>query len=248
MKKLLYIFLLFTQVFHAQNGFVKGNEFYKKGNYTEAVSAYESVAKKSKKQSAELFFNLGNAYYKLNQVAPAVFNYEKALLLKPNDAEIQNNLKYAQKLAIDDIKEKPKVGFRKMLRDLTGTYWYDTWAWIAVAGSGLFLVLFIGYYFASNTLVKRLFFIGMFLALILIVISILSAVFEKNAYQSDRPAVVFAESVSVKAEPKSNAKESLQLHEGTKVYVLEEKENWRKVALPDERKGWIDAGAIRELK
>lgn len=102
MKNILYIFLLITQTFWAQTAFDKGNNLYQKGNYQEAINVYESVLK-SGQQSAELYFNLGNCFYKLNKVAPAIFNFEKALLLKPNDAEIQNNLDFAQKMTIDEV-------------------------------------------------------------------------------------------------------------------------------------------------
>ena len=90
MKNIVYIFLLITQVFFAQNGFEKGNALYEKGKYEQAIAAYESVLK-SDKHSAELYFNLGNSYYKLNKVAPSIYNYEKALVLNSNDSEIANN-------------------------------------------------------------------------------------------------------------------------------------------------------------
>jgi tetratricopeptide (TPR) repeat protein len=85
MKNLLFVLLFATSILFAQNGFEKGNKSYQKGNYQEAIIAYQSVIK-SKKHSAELYFNLGNCYYKLNKVAPAIYNYEKALLLNPNDS------------------------------------------------------------------------------------------------------------------------------------------------------------------
>ncbi|MEO8516548.1 MAG: tetratricopeptide repeat protein, partial [Flavobacterium sp.] len=132
MKNIVYIFLLFTQTFWAQSAFEKGNDLYQKGKYEEAVSSYESLVK-SGQQSAELYFNLGNSYYKINKVAPAVFNFEKALLLNPNDSETQNNLAFAQKMTIDDITEIPTVGFAKIIKDFTSNFYYDTWAWIAVA-------------------------------------------------------------------------------------------------------------------
>jgi tetratricopeptide (TPR) repeat protein len=137
MKKLAFIFLLFTQVFFAQSGFEIGNALYQKGNYEGAITAYENVLQ-TKKQSAELYFNLGNCYYKLNKVAPAIYNYEKALVLNPGDTEIQNNLRFAHKMTIDEIKDVPKVGFAKMLRDFTGNCSYDGWAWMAVSFAGLF--------------------------------------------------------------------------------------------------------------
>ncbi len=247
MKRLLFIFLLITQTFFAQNSFKVANKLYQKGNFEAAITSYESILK-SKKQSAELYYNLGNCYYKLNKVAPAIYNFEKALLLDPNDKDIQNNLRFAQKLQIDDIKEVPKVGFNKLVQDFTAAYHYDTWAKMAVAFASLFLLFFLGYYFSKTTLLKRIFFASMFLGLIAIVMSIAAAVFEKNTYENDKPAIVFSEIVPVKTEPKQDAPDAFVLHEGTKVYVQEILENWKKIELSDGTKGWIEASAIKELK
>jgi len=247
MKKIIFIFLLCTQVFWGQKGFEEGNALYEKEKYEEAVTAYESVLA-SKKQSAELYFNLANAYYKLNKVAPAIYNYEKALVLKPNDKEIVNNLEFAKKLTIDEIKETQKVGFEKLLRDFTGNYHYDTWAWITVGFAGLFLVFFIGYYFSGTTLLKRIFFVGMFVIVVLIVISILAAFFEKSYYENERPAIVFAERAEVKSEPRDSAPDAFMLHEGTKVMVLEKTRGWNKIELLDGSDGWIESDHIKEVK
>lgn len=247
MKKTVFLLLLITQVFFAQTGFEKGNALYQKGNYNEAIAAYESVLS-SKKQSAELYFNLGNCYYKLNKVAPAIYNYEKALVLNPNDNEIKNNLKFAQKMTIDEIKDVPKVGFAKLLRDFTAEFHYDTWAWIAVSFSGLFLLFFVGYYFSQTTLLKRIFFFGMFVLVFLILISVLSAIFEKSHYENERPAIIFAEVAEVKGEPKSSASAVYTLHEGTKVYVHDVLDNWKKIELTDGSEGWIESAAIKEVK
>ena len=247
MKKTVYIFLVLTQLLFSQNGFERGNELYQKGNYIEAVKAYESVLK-GNKQSAELYFNIGNCYYKMNKVAPAIYNYEKALVLEPNDKGVQNNLKFAHKLQIDEIKEVPKVGFEKLIRDFTGAFHYNTWAWIAVAFVFLFVWFFIGYYFSQTTVSKRVFFIGMFVLVFLLLISISSAIFERNHYKNERPAIVFAEVVSVKNEPRASGSDVFILHEGTKVYVLDTLENWKKIQLTDGTEGWIDESAIKEVK
>src|SRR6478672_1299147 len=204
MKNLLYLLLVCTTLVSAQNGFDKGNELYRKEKYAEAVTAYENLLK-TKKHSAELYFNLGNAYYKLNKVAPAIYNYEKALLLCPGDREIANNLKFAHKMMIDEVKETPKVGFNKMVSDFTSKLSYDGWAWFAVSCSILFLVFFCAYYFSATALLKRLFFFGMILLAVLILLSVLSAIFEKDRYDSQRPAIVFAVAAPVKSEPKASA-------------------------------------------
>lgn len=247
MKKTLYLLLLTSQFFFAQSGFEKGNTLYQKGKYEEAIAAYETILE-SKKESAELYFNLANCYYKLNKVAPAIYNYEKALVLNPNDHEIQNNLAFAHKLTIDEIKVVPKVGFAKLLRDFTGAFHYNTWAWITVALSGFFLLFFIGYYFSQLTLSKRIFFIGMFMIVFLILLSGLAAIFEKSHFESERPAIVFAEIVQVKSEPKSSGSDVFMLHEGAKVFLHESIENWVKIELTDGSEGWIENSAVKSVK
>lgn len=247
MKNTVYIFLLITQVFFAQSNFETANQLYQKGNYNEAVTAYESILS-SKKQSAEVYFNLGNCYYKLNKVAPAIYNYEKALTLNPNDKDIINNLNFAKKLTIDEIKELPKVGFEKLVRDFTANFHYNTWAWISVGLACLFLLFFLGYYFSELTLSKRIFFVGMFIVVFAILISVLSAIFERNHYQNERPAIVFKEMVSVKSEPKSSSSDVLELHEGTKVFVLESFDGWDKIQLTDGTEGWLEKNDIKEVK
>ena len=247
MKKTLFILLFVSQIFWAQTAFDKGNKYYEKENYQAAISSFESVLA-SGKQSSELYFNLGNCYYKLHKVAPAVYNYEKALLLSPNDTEIKTNLEFARKMAIDDIKVIPKVGFSKLIQDFTAKYYYDTWGWIAVAFAFFFLLFFIGYYFSQTTVLKRIFFFGMFLWLIGIGLSAASGFYEKGRIANERPAIVFAETASVKSEPKSTATDAFVLHEGTKVYILESIANWKKVELTDETTGWIEDSAIKEIK
>lgn len=247
MKNIVYIILLTTQFFFAQSGFEKGNDFYRKGEYEQAISAYESVLM-NKQHSSELYFNLGNCYYKLNKVAPAIYNYEKALVLNPNDSEIQNNLKFAQQLQIDEIKDIPTVGFSKIIQDFTATFHYNTWAWISVGLSMLFLLSFVGYYFSQISLSKRIFFIGMFAFVVLLLLSLSAAIFEKNNFRNEKPAIVFAEETEVKSEPQKASNTVFSLHEGTKVFVLETMDNWKKIQLTDGTQGWIEKTAIKEVK
>lgn len=195
-----------------------------------------------------MYFNLGNCYYKLNKVAPSIYNYEKALVLKPNDAETLNNLKFARKLTIDEIKDVPKVGFAKLIQNFTGIFNYNTWAWISIGIAFIFLLSFIGYYFSQLTLSKRIYFIGMFILLFALLLSVSAGITEKSHYDNDLPAIVFAEMTEVRSEPQKAGSSIFLLHEGAKVYVKETLENWKKIELTDGTEGWIDASAIREVK
>ena len=246
-KNIVYLFLLITQTFWAQSAFEKGNTLYQKGDYQNAIASYESIVK-SGQESAEVYFNLGNCYYRLNKVAPAVYNFEKALLLNPCDSEIQNNLAFAKKMAIDEITETPKVGFSKIIADFTSSFHYDTWAWIAILFSVLFLIGFVVYYFSNSTTLKRVFFSGMILFMLFLMVSIFSGFYEKNRVNNDRPAIVFADVISVKSEPNASAQDAFTLHAGTKVTILEELGNYKKIQLADLKEGWIEKTAIKELK
>jgi tetratricopeptide (TPR) repeat protein len=246
MKKYLYIIVLITHCSFAQKAFEQGNQFYQKEKYQEAIKSYESVLA-SGKQSAELYFNLGNSYYKLHKVAPTIYNFEKALQLNPSDSDIQTNLEFARKMAIDDIKEVPNVGFNKLIQDFTSSYHFDTWAWISVLFAFLFLGFFAAYYYSPTSFKKRFFFSAMCLAFIGIIISFSSGMFEKSRMNNEKPAIVFAEKVEVKSEPKASSQNAFVLHEGTKVYILESIANWKKIQLSDETTGWIESESIKEL-
>ena len=247
MKKLLFVLLFVSQIIWGQSPFEQGNQYYQKENYQAAISSFESIIN-SGKESAEVYFNLGNAYYKLHKVAPAIYNYEKALLLSPNDSEIKTNLDFARKMTIDDIKVIPKVGFHKLISDFTSKYHYDTWAWIAVAFAFLFLAFFAGYYFSQKTVFKRIFFFGMFVWLAGICLTAASGFYEKSRINNEQPAIVFAETVPLKSEPKIGSQDATVLHEGTKVYVIDSIANWKKIELTDETTGWIENSAIKEIK
>lgn len=250
MKNLVILFLFLSISSFAtdiSNPFADGNDYYKKGNYQSAITSYEGILA-SGQESSELYFNLGNSYFKLHQVAPAIYNFEKSLLLNPENAEAKTNLDYAKKLRIDDIKELPKVGFSKLIQDFTSSYSYNSWAWTAVALAFGFLLFFIGYFFSDKAVIKRTFFTGMFVLLIGIFATIFAAVFEKRHSEKDCPAIVFAEMTLLKNEPKISGKTIFTLHEGSKVYVLETKEDWKKVELTDETIGWIESSSIKELK
>lgn len=247
MKNIIYLILFITEIFFAQNSFEKGNTLYQKGKYEQAIAQYESVLA-NQQHSSELYFNLGNCYYKLNKVAPSIYNYEKALLLNPDDSEIRTNLEFAQKLQIDEIKVLPKVGFSKLILDFTSLLHYNTWAWISVGLSTLFLLLFIGYYFSQYSSSKRVFFIGMIVILVLLLTATITSIVAKKVYEAEKPAIVFAESIEVKSEPQKASTTAFILHEGTKVFVLESMSNWKKIQLTDGTEGWLDKNAIKEIK
>lgn len=251
MKKVLCILILMSQFGWASDhdkAFATANTLYQAGKYDQAVKYYEKASNGKQLEAAELYFNLGNCYYKMHKVALSIYNYEKAKQLDQSDLEIETNLEFARKMTIDDIKIIPKVGFGKIIQDFTSIYYFDTWAWMAVFQALMVFIFFVGYYYASVSIKKRLFFIGMVLLIFGIFISLFSAYFEKNRLHSQNPAIVFADKVIVKTEPKKTSQDAFTLHEGTKVLIIESVANWNKIQLTDETTGWIEEKAIRSLR
>jgi len=248
-KKVIYLaaFLLST-VTIAQNEslFDQGNALYNDGKYAEAIDKYEVILNKGQ-HSGALYFNLGNAHYKLNNIAPSIYYYEKALQLSPKDDDIKNNRAFAKNMTIDDIEIIPKIGFTKVIYSITNLMSFDNWAKLSVILVLLFVMLILAYYFSYSSTKKRLAFMGSFLSILFACIALGFAFHKYGITQKDRPAIVFAKESKVKSEPNLRSAEAFILHEGTKVQILDTVYNWKKVKLTDGKTGWISSNELKTL-
>lgn len=249
MQKIFYLilFLLCAQL-QAQNNvlFEGANTAYNEGNYSEAIARYEQILENGE-VSAELYYNLGNAYYKINNVAPSVYYYEKALQLDPNDDDIINNLAFARNMVIDDIQETPQNGFEALYNDLASSLGPNGWGWVAVTFMVLFAVFFLVYYFINQSLLKRIFFTLSIISIIIAAGSFIFAYQQEKALENSQYGIVFAEEATVKSEPTTRSDELFLLHEGTKFEVLETYQDWIKLELANGIQGWIGKNDVRLL-
>jgi len=249
--KQLFSILIFLGSFliNAQNEalFNQATDAYNDGDYQKAIENYQEILDKGQ-HSAELYFNLGNAFYKLNQIAPSIYNYEKALLLAPNDPEIKNNLSYAQNMTLDAIETLPETGLTKIYERITDLLSFDQLSYVAIVFMILFVLLYIAFYYLRYASNKRIAFIGSFGCLILSIVSAILAFVQYNDFKADQPAIVFANEAQVKAEPNNRSEAVFLLHEGTKVNVLETLNEWKEIKLVDGKTGWIESESIKPLK
>jgi len=234
---------------NAQNEalFNRATETYNNGDYQKAIDFYSEILDNSE-HSAELYFNLGNAYYKLNQIAPSIYNYEKALLLSPNDKEIKNNLTYARNMTLDAIEVMPETGLSKIYKAITGIMTFDQWSYTAVLFMFLFVLLYIAFYYFKYATKKRIAFIGSIVSLFISVMAVVFAFVQYNDFTADQPAIVFDSEVQIKAEPNKRSEPIFILHEGTKVNVLDELNEWKKIKIVDGKSGWVTSESIKLLK
>lgn len=250
MKVIIVFLIAICSVFtNAQNNalFKEGNTLYNEGKYNEAIEKYESILN-TNEHSEALYFNLANAHYKLNNIAPSIYYYEKAKLLNPDDTEITNNLSFAQNMTIDAIDKVPEVGFSRIFKNMANTFSTDGWAKIAISGVFVFVLLFLFYHFTQRTSQKRISFITSIIAIGFGLFSVLMAYQKNGIEKSNNPAIVFAQESRVKADPNKTSEEVFRLHEGTKVQVLETYEDWHKIEISDKTTGWILAEDIKLLK
>ena len=160
MKYILFLLCIITSSIAAQNNdslFVSANNFYKNAAFEKAIEDYKKIEEKGA-VSPELYLNLGNTYYKLNQVGPAIYYYEKALKLDPIQDDVLNNLVFAKRLALDNIAMVPKTVFQRFHENYLQKLTYNEWAILAVIFSFLTALLFLFFYFAYTPSKKRLYF------------------------------------------------------------------------------------------
>lgn len=249
LKKIVFFgVLLVSYMGISQNThlFEKGKEHYKNQEYEAAIESWKEILK-NEETSAALYFNLGNTYYKLNQIGPSIYFYEKALQLSPNDPDIKNNLAFAENARIDFIEPIPKSIFSKWYQSITGIFSYDGWAIVSIICSIGFVILFLRYYFSDKERSKRLFFGSSILMLFLMIIAVSMAFITFNDYKKDQFAIVFSEELIVKSEPTLSGSSIFKLHEGTKVEIIDRDGDWVRIQLEDGKDGWIPIETIEML-
>ncbi len=250
----LWVFTIFFSMVafaKAQNdagysAFAKANTSYTNGDYQEAIDSYESILQ-SGLQSAEVYFNLGNAHYKRNEVGPAIFNYEKALQLDPGNKEVKNNLRFAQQLRVDAVQPLAENPIEKFLKTTATSTSVDNWAYVSILLALVSILMFVLYHYAQTTGKKRLFFSLSLILFLLMILSIVAATYADNLSDNTSQAIVFSKETVTRAEPKSNADPSFAVHEGTKVSILDEYQDWAHVQLANGSQAWMPLDDLKKL-
>lgn len=227
-----------------QEWFAKGNTFYKEGKYQEAIDSYQKI---ENTQNAEVYFNLANSYYKLNKVAYAIYYYEKALKINPSYSDAKNNLVFAKRMTIDAIEPLPKTFLQRLSKNTIQQLSYNTWAMISVISSFLLVVFFMLYYFSYSSTKKIVWFNISILALVSMLLSVIFTFSSYNIKRSQHSAIVFSPSVEVKNAPTTSGEAIFELHEGTKVQLLDELKGWRKIKIANGKEGWIAESDVKEI-
>lgn len=219
---------------------------YQRGNYQQAIADYQLLLKQ--KKSADLYYNLGNAYYRSDSIKMAILAYERAALLSPGDPDIRFNLQFARSKTIDKLTPESEVVFATWYRSLVNTASADVWAIISIVSVSLALVLMLVYLFVSRMALRKVGFFGAAFFIVAFGLATLFAWTQHNNFTNRSGAIVMAPSVSVKKTPVQNGEDAFVLHEGTRVDVTDRSmKDWRGIRLADGREGWIPTKQIEMI-
>ncbi len=213
---------------------------YAHQHYQQAINAYESLLKEG--VSADLYYNLGNAYYRSENITRAIINYERALLLSPGDGDIRHNLQLARQKTIDKITPQSEFFIVTWWRSIANMMSVDSWAWVALVALAIGLVLMLLYLFSPRIALQKTGFFGTLVMLAVFLFSTLFAWQQKQRLTNRTGAVVITSAVTVRSTPAANGTELFVLHEGTRIDITDDSmKDWKAVRLPDGKEGWMES-------
>lgn len=218
----------------------KGVQAYTDGRWsecTESLKALESVGV----VSPELYYNLGNAYFKSGDYPHAILYYERTLKISPSFEDARINLDFANSLIRDKIDAVPEFVLKSWARKVCYLMPSDFWALISIVLFAAALALFLVFRLGASRGLRRTGFYCSIVALILSASSFGMAQWQRNSYLKADGAIVMKPVASVKSSPsRDSSKDLFVLHEGTKVTVLDTVGEWKNISLSDGRQGWIE--------
>ena len=238
-------YLIFSMIFplalHASDRdstLLRAEQYYQQNEFTKVIAEYQSLAK-SGVSSAELFYNMGNAYFKNHDIKSAILYYERAKRLAPNDEAIDFNLNLSRSLIFDKVEVVPElflITWGKAIRDLMTVSAWSQWSigsFISMLMLGLFFL------FVRNMRVRRLAFgLGVF-CFVLSITSFTFGYLQKSNIKRTDEAIVFAPSVTIKSSPDDSGNNLFILHEGIKVRIEHRINEWCEIRISDGNKGWM---------
>ena len=252
MKHAIYIALFLAFLFAGVSSFAQtdiqtASDAYRKGDYKQSIALLEKVVQENLQQnqeSAEVYYNLGNAYFRNGQTTLAILNYERALILKPSDKDIRHNLRFARKRTVDGAGASGNAllsDTRKSIQDLFSAF---GWGVLAISMFIITLILFGLYLFGKKIWVRKVAFYTLFFTLGITILSHIFASSQKNARQHRTTGIIMSQTADVKPSPDDNSKSLFQLHEGTKVKIKDSDGNWYQVELTNGNLGWLPKSNI----
>jgi tetratricopeptide (TPR) repeat protein len=229
-----------------QSAFQKGNEAFTNQEFEKAANIYEQILAKGK-VSFELYYNLGNAYFRLNEIPRSILNYERALQIKPQHGDAQYNLKLANQRTIDQISKTPPFFLIQWWINWRGLFSSTIWSILTIFLAFIACAGLVFWQLGESRKTKKIGFIVGFACLALSILFSLTA-WQRFAYeQNSDKAILFIKEYPLKSGADDSSPDILLLHEGTKVELLDKIGLWQKVRLPNGEQGWLPVEGLVKI-
>lgn len=249
MKKFIYtiMFAALSLAVSAQTDKIAADSAYVKGDYKTAIEIYESLVANNG-ESADVYYNLGNAYYKSENIAKAVLNYERALLLNPDDEDIRFNLELARSKTVDKVAPEYKFFLMEWLEGIINLLSISAWSVLAVVSFVVMLLTLLLFLFGKSVSTKKTGFIIALFSLFITIFANLSALHRYHYLTERNDAVIMEPSVTAKSTPSNSGTELFVIHEGRKVKISDDSmREWTEIELEDGNKGWIPSSSLERI-
>jgi tetratricopeptide (TPR) repeat protein len=224
---------------------IEANAEYQKENFEAAANLYEEILQTG--ESATVYYNLGNAYYKSGKLAPAILNYERALLRDPGNENIRYNLEMAYSQTVDKVDPVGRFFLLNWIDGLSATHSTNTWAYISIFCFILTLILAGAFVFARVTWLKKTAFFTGIAVLVICAVSFVFSSNQKNKLIAHNYAIIFTPTVTAKSSPDASGTELFPLHEGTKVKIKRKLGDWIEIQLENGHVGWIKSSVAETI-
>jgi tetratricopeptide (TPR) repeat protein len=246
---LILVFLLASFQMNANDNLLlmeQANKYYDEGEFLPAIETYQAILE-SGFESAALYYNLGNAYFKINDLPSAILNFEKARKIAPFDDDIHNNLEIANSRIVDKIEPLPGLFIFKWWNLLINLQSLEQWVRINVGSFILILLMILTFLMARYIWLRKLSFWFGLVFIVAFTVSFIIANQRYNMFINQTEAIVFTPTVTVKSSPRDNSTDIFVIHEGIKVQLTNQVGEWYEIRIPDGSKGWIREEDFRKI-
>lgn len=220
---------------------------YASADYATAIHIYEQLLT-TLGESAAVYYNLGGAYFKTNDIARSILNYERALLIEPANDDIKFNLELARSKAVDKNVTVSELFFVRWFRDFSAIMSADSWAKGAILCFIILILCLTLFIFSKKRKTKKIIFIFAILSLLCTVSANIIASNQKAKLVHRESAIIMDPSVTVRSTPSDSGTELFILHEGKKVTIKDNSmKEWKEIEIEDGNIGWLPASAIERI-
>lgn len=223
-----------------------GNKAYMEGAYDKAIEEYCAILEGGE-YSMELYYNLANTYFKMENIGKAILYYNKALRIAPSQEDVLHNLAIAETRTKDKITAVPEFFLHRWMRVVRNSVSCNAWGALSVLFFALILTFVLLFLLASRLGVRKAGFYGALCSLLLFVATTAFAISSRNDILTKDEAVVMSSAISVKSSPDRSATDLFVLHEGTKLRIVAEFDEWIEVVIADGKKGWTERKNIETI-